>query len=256
MENTKKSTAPQGGYGYEEHVAKESAFVFGLNAGTVKLTKFAHTMTGGKDNAELEAIDIAFDINGTEKGYRKFPISKAYAKDDAGNQIEVTDPAHPNFIQAQKELSATLVHIVGVFADKAAIKDALTRQITSFKQYCEILASLLPEGFETESLDAFAQYQWQIKGDNKVTYLAFPKNMKHGGWLGKAIAPKDAWEKQHRQGVATGDVALRYVDVDGEIHPFQRNGWFMESNFASQQKEAQSSGGQAMQGANSGGGDW
>lgn len=258
MENTNGNPKPQGGYGFEEHVAKESSFVFGLNAGNVRLTKFAHTMTGGKDGAELEALDIMFTIDGNDRGYRRFPISRAYAKDDAGAQIEVTDPAHPNFIAAQKELSAVLVHIVGCFATKDAVREALSRQITSFKQYSEILASLLPNGFEQVALDGFGQYQWKIGGEAKVTYLEFPKNMKHGRWLGAAVAPKDKWEKQVKTNASTSEIALRYVDADGNKHPFARNGWFMESNFAIQQKEAPSAGAQAMQGASNGAssGDW
>ena len=258
MENTNSSIPAQGGYGFEEHVAVESSFVFGLNAGNVRLTKFNHTMTGGKDGADLEALDILFTVDGKERGYRRFPISRAYAKDDAGNQVEITDPAHPNFIQAQKDLSAVLVHIVGCFATKEEIKTALTRQITSFKQYCEILASLLPQGFEQVALDGFGQWQWNIGGEAKVTYLEFPKNMKHGRWLGAAIAPKDKWEKQQKTNASTSEIALRYVDADGNKHPFARNGWYMESNFATQQKEATSAGATAMQGSGAGAssGDW
>lgn len=257
MENSENKPAQAGGYGYSEHVAKESAFVFGLNAGNVRLIKFAHTLTGGKDGADMEALDIAFTVDGAEKNYRKFPITKAFAKDEQGNQIEVTDPQHPNFVQEQQNLSSVLVHIVGCFVEKADIQAALQRPIQSFAEYCKILTGLLPANKAEIALDAFGQYQWQIGGENKVTYLEFPKNMKHGRWLGAAIAPKDKWEKQVKQGASTGEVALRWVDADGNVHPFSRNGWFMESHFATQQKEAQSAGASAMQ-ASAGGGsaDW
>jgi hypothetical protein len=255
MESTNKKAAV-GGYGYEEHVQKESTFVFGLNAGNVRLTKFQHTMNGGKDNAELEALDIAFTIDGNERGYRKFPISKAYSKDDAGNQIEVTDPAHEDFIKAQKELSSVLIHIIGCFVEKEAIKSALTRPIASFKQYSEILASLLPANFAEVALDGFGQYQWQIGGENKVTYLEFPKNMKHGRWLQASIVPVDKWEKQQKVNASTSETALRYVDADGNVHPFMRNGWFMESNFATQQKENPSANASQMQNTGGASGDW
>lgn len=259
MENTNENPAPQGGYGFEEHIAKESSFVFGLNAGNVRLTKFAWTANGGKEGAELEALDIMFTVDGNERGYRKFPISRAYAKDDAGTQIEVTDPNHPAFIQAQRDLSSVLVHIVGCFVEKENIKTALSRPINSFKDYATILASLLPNNFDKEALDGFGQYQWQISGEAKVTYLEFPKNMKHGRWLEKSIKPTDKWEKQQKVNASTGETALRYVDADGNVHPFVRNGWFMESNFATQQKEAASAGATAMQGSSGSGttsGDW
>lgn len=256
MENT-GTNAPVGGYGYEEHVAKESAFVFGLNAGNVRLTKFAHTMHGGKDGAELEALDIMFTIDGVERGYRRFPIQKAYVKGENGApQTETEDPNHPAFRAAQAELSQVLVHIVGCFRDKTDIKNALARPIASFKEYSEILKGLLPVNFADTPLDAFGQYQWQIKGDAKVTYLEFPKNMKHGRWLEAAHVPKDKWEKQQKLGASTGETALRYVDADGKVHPFARNGWYMESNFATQQKEAPSAGAAAMQSAGTTSGDW
>ena len=260
MENT--SNAPQqGGYGYSEHVAKESSTVFGLNAGNVRLTKFAHTMKGGKDDSDLEALDIVFTIDGNDKGYRRFPISRAYAKDESGAQIEVTDSQHPEFIAAQMSLSSVLVHIVGCFVEKEAIKTALARPIQSFKEYCGILQSLLPNNFDQIPLDAFMQYQWTISGENKVTYLEFPKNMKHGRWLGTALEAKGeaGWTKQQKPNAGTGEVALRYVDEEGNKHPFARNGWFMTSNFATQQKEAPSAGSQAMSasgGTSESSGDW
>ena len=258
MENTGSKAPQAGGYGYEEHVQKESSFVFGLNAGNVRLTKFQHTMHGGKDGAELEALDIMFTIDGNDRGYRKFPISKAFAKEEGGGQTEVTDPNHPAMGAAKAELSAVLVHIIGCFAEKEDIKAALTKKpITSFQQYAEILASLLPKGFEEMPLDGFGQYQWQIGGEAKVTYLEFPKNMKHGRWLAKAVEPKDAWEKQQKVNASTSETALRYVDADGNVHPFVRNGWYIASNFATQQKEAASAGATAMQGeAGASSGDW
>jgi hypothetical protein len=258
MENT-GSTPQKGGYGYSEHVAKDSAFVFGLNAGNVRLTKFEHTANGGKDGAAMEALDIMFTIDGAERGYRKFPISRAYGKDATGNQIEITDAAHPAFIAEQQQLSSVLVHIVGCFVEKADIQAALNRQIGSFKQFAEILASLLPAGFADVALDGWGQYQWQINGENKVTFLEFPKNMKHGRWIQASVTPKDKWEKQQRPNAADNEVALRYVDADGVVHPFSRNGWYMASNFAKQQKEAPSAGGTAMQNAGAAqptSGDW
>jgi len=262
MDNTNENTPAQAGYGYSEHVAKESAFVFGLNAGNVRLAKFEWTMQGGKDGAELEAMDINFTIDGADRGYRKFPISRAYIKDVAnptGPQIEVTDPKHPA-IAAEKQLfSQIMTHIVGCFVSKAEIEAALSANpIQSFKHFCTILQELLPVDFMNQPLDGFGVWQWNIGGEAKSTYLEFPKNMKHGRWLQKAIQPVGKWEKQQNPAASSSEVALRYVDTDGNKHPFSRNGWFMESNFSAQQREAQSQGGQAMQSsAGTGtGGDW
>jgi len=262
MENTSDNTPAQAGYGYSEHVAKDSAFVFGLNAGNVRLKKFEWTANGGKDGAEQEAMDIMFTIDGADRGYRRFPITRAYIPDPTnpkGPQIEVTDAKHPA-LKAEKDLfSQIMLHIVGCFVPKADILTALNANpIQSFKHFCTILQELLPVDFMNQPLDGFGVWQWNIGGEAKNTYLEFPKNMKHGRWLEKAIAPVGKWEKQQNPGASSSEVALRYVDADGNKHPFSRNGWFMESNFSAQQREAQSQGGQAMQGsAGAGtGGDW
>jgi hypothetical protein len=236
------------GYGYDESEGPESSsFVFGLNSGNILLTKFEFTANGGKDGAEGEAIDIVFNIDGREKSARKFAVTKAFTKDPVTKaQIEVTDPAHPAFKLAQNELSAVMVHIVGCFVPKEKIKEALSIQIQSFKHYCHILSSLLPSNFATIKLDAFAQFQWQITGEASRTFLEFPKNMKHGRWLCVHVPPVGAWEKQQKLNAADSETALRYVDADGNVHPFTRNGWFMASNFAAMQKEAVSAGASQM----------
>ena len=261
MEEQENSAPAQSGYGYSEHVPGEASIVFGLNAGNVRLAKFEHTMTGGKDGAELEAMEILFTVKGKERGYRKFPVTRAYVKDPqnpTGPNLEVTDPTHPAIAAAKQEMSSAILHIVGCFVPKAEIQAALAVNIQSFKHFCTILQDLMPKDFSVIPLDGFGVWQWQIGGEAKVTYLEFPKNMKHGRWLAKAVTPVKEWVKQQNPGASTSEVALRYVDADGNKHPFTRNGWFMESNFATQQKEAPSAGGQAMQdSANTdSGGDW
>src|SRR5688500_17577353 len=87
-----------GMYGYEDDTVKVSNLHFGGNFGKTFLTKFEHTFKGGKDGADQEALDITFNINGTDKSYRMFPITKAF---DAQNN-EVTDPNHDAFKEAVK----------------------------------------------------------------------------------------------------------------------------------------------------------
>jgi hypothetical protein len=264
MNNNNNNAPAQAGYGFAEQAApNQSSFVFGLNAGNVRLTKFAHTTTGGKDGAELEAMDINFNIEGKDRGYRQFPVTKAYVPDpqNPGASLEITEETHPGHEaigQGKQLLSAILIHIVGCFVEKTEIQAALAVQIQSFKHYCTILQDLLPTNFSTKPLDAFGVWQWNIRGEANNTYLEFPKNMKHGRWLEASITPVGEWEKQQNPVASSNEVALRYVDADGNKHPFTRNGWFMESNFATQQKEAQSSGESAMQksASESSGGEW
>lgn len=234
-----------GGYAYaddEEAIGSgASVLSFGLNAGVTCLKKFEWIPNGGKDGAEGEALDIIFETNGKEKGARKFPVTKAFAKGNAGK--EITDPKAPEIQQAKKDLGAMLTHIMTCFVPKDDLITALSVPVASFKAYCNILMALLPIGFEKQPLDCFAQYQWQITGENEKTYLDFPKNMKTGRWLCKAVIPVDAegqvssWKAFAVENPDDSNPnALVYKDEAGNIHPFIRNGWFMNSNFAHQQK--------------------
>lgn len=248
----------QGGYGFDEQEVREASVSFGGNFGVAKLTKFEWTPNGGKDGAEQEALDIVFEVNGTEKSYRKFPISRAYYKEEGSDtQLETEDPKHPAFIEAQKELSAALVHIIGCFVEKEDIRTALSQRISSFKDYCRVLQGLLPNDFSTKPLDIFFHWQWQIKGDNNKTYLELPKNMKQGRWLAAAVAPAGGqWEEQRKANASTSETALRYVDSEGNVHPFTRTGWFMDSNFSTQQKEEETAGSGSVAGNGATAGGW
>lgn len=253
------NTQNPGGYGFSEETVNEASYKFGLNHGVTNLTKFEWTPNGGKDGAEQEAIDIIFNVNGREVSYRRFPVQKAYYKenpeDQNSAQLETEDPNHPAFKEAQAELSAVLVHIVGCFVPKEDIKAALQTPIRSFKDYCKVLQGLLPSDYSTKPLDIFFNWQWQIKGDNNRTYLELPKKMKHGRWLSASVVPAGGeWEEQRKQNASSNEAALRYVDAEGNVHPFWRNGWFMESAFASMQKEAEPAGAAGVNTGSSGSG--
>jgi len=232
------------GYGYSEAEASVSSVVFGLNTG-VKMTKFKWTANGGKDGAPLEVLEMEFEKDGKKLYGNRFPVKKAYAKAEDGSQIEVEDPAHPAFKKAIVDLSSVIIHVVGAYVEKEDIKAALSRNIPDFKTYCGILESILPKNFNEIEVDMFLQYQWSIKGENKVTFLELPKNMKHGRWIAKS--QDVAWEKQAKPNAASNDTALRYVNPEnGDVHSFTRNGWYMASNFAHQQKEEQEDAGAEM----------
>jgi hypothetical protein len=254
MSTENKNTPASAGYGFSEDSGPgEATLVFGLNAGNVKLTKFEFITNAGKGGTEGDAMEVVFTVKGKEKSHRQFPVTRAYIEDPAnpkGANIEVTEESHPGhdaIKKAKNEMSALLVHIVGNFVDKEAIKAALSIQIKGFKHFCSILQGLLPTDFAEKPLDAFGVWQWQIGGENKQTYLEFPKNMKHGRWLSPAIAPVGEWTEQRKPNADSNQVAIRYVDEAENVHPFNRNGWFMTSNFAAQQREAPSQGAANMQ---------
>jgi len=223
-------------YGFED--TNKSPFTFGLNAGAAKMVKFDYITHGGKDEAEQEAVDIIFNINGVEKSYRKFPVTKAYYKEEGTTeQKETTDPNHEAFKKEVTQLNAVLTHIMTCFVEKSVLKQTLQdNPPTGFKSFIEILKNSLPEDFSNVTLDIFMQYQWQITGTNNKTYLELPKNMKHGPWVCKEVDPVGAWKEMKVEKVENNEVALYYVNENNR-HPFTKNGWFMSSNFAKQQKE-------------------
>lgn len=226
------------GYGYtddEEQIGGGSNISFGGNFGQTFLKVFKGIANGGKDGAEQDALEIVFDIAGTDKGYRQFPVTQAYGD----NNVIITDPESPEMKEAFKNFNAIMTHILSAFVSREAIVTAFSAPINSFRDYVSIAVGLLPAGFDKIPLDIFMEWQWQITGENNKTFLQIPKKMKSGYWLKPAVAPVGSW-KEVRDDNASNSVkdALKYVDDAGNVHPFVRNGWFVQSNFATQQKDA------------------
>lgn len=217
------------GYGYENDEAQINSSAnlkFGLNE-NVFMTGFELVNNAGSGGSEGEALDVTFNINGSEKRDRIFPVSRAFDKN--GNPI--TDRNAPEFKKALSDLNAKVTHIMKAFVDDETLKAALSSPITSFSQYITVLKSILPSNFDKIPLDLFMQYEYQIKGDNDRTWLTFPKKVSYGKFLCRHVEPVGEWKP-----VVDGN-GLHYVDSAGNIHPFKRNKWFMDSPFANQQKE-------------------
>lgn len=229
------------GYGYEDDSQGQGGgLIFGLNAGNCFMTKFEFNPNGGKEGAAQEALDIMFNVDGRDISFRQFPVTKAFDGDNG----EVDDARHPAMVQARKDFNAMMTHILSTFVSKDNIKQAFTQPISSFEQFCNVAANLLPRNYASIKLDVFAQWQWNITGDNEKTYLRLPNKMKHGKWLCQHVPPAGGeWKEDKLNG------GLHYVDEQGNKHPFARTKWFMESNFAHQQSE------ETIDDALSGGGD-
>lgn len=225
------------GYGYQDDTPQSRiSYGFGLNAGTARLVKFEWTNMAGKDNTEGEALDIQFAIEGTEKpvNFRLFPVVKGFKKD--GTPIE--DPKSPEFQSALKDFNATVMHVLHCFSTPEELKAAFNVPIANFKDFCRIAMSQLPKDYDKVPLDIFFQWQYSIKGDNKQTYLEIPRKMNNGKWLCVAVVPVGEWkEVRHPNPVDNTPLALKYVDNAGNVHPFQRNGYFLLHPNGFQQKE-------------------
>lgn len=220
-------------YGYETDEVKVSPFSFGLNAGQTFLTKLEWIANGGKDGAEQEALEIIFNIAGTEKSYRKFPVTKAFGKDN----VEITDPLSQEFKDEVKALNAVITHIMHAFVDDETYRAAISRPITSFKDFCTVIRSVLPKDFDKKPLDIFLQWQWQPTAGKDRTYLDIPPKMKQGAWL-KPAQPGNWKEVRLENFNDNTQNALHYINDEGLIHPIMKNGWFMKSAYANQTKPA------------------
>lgn len=222
------------GYGYSSDEVGFGTQKFGLNPGAARLVKFEWINNAGKDGAEGEALDIQFAIEGSDRpvNYRLFPVTKAFGKDN----VEITDPKAPEFQKAVRDFNSCVTHILHCFVEIEEIKQAFSVPINGFKDFCKISMSLLPKDFEKQPLDIFFNYQWNVKEGQPKTYLELPKKMSYGKWLSKAIPAVGEWkEVRHSSPENSTPVALKYVDDEKNVHPFVRNGWFMLSNFATQQ---------------------
>lgn len=224
-------------YGYQDDSVPSSSLVFGLNPGAARLITFQWINTAGAGGSEGEALDVQFSIEGNERpiNYRLFPVTKVFLPTGG----EVTDREHPEFKKAVKNFNSSITHIMHCFVSTDVLTTALGRPIENFKEFCKILEALLPRDYNKVSLDIFLQYDWQFKKeDQKVTYLGLAKKMTYGKWLCPAVAPVGSWKTVKPANINTDTpVALKYVDDENNVHPFTRNGWFMLSNFANQQKQ-------------------
>lgn len=214
-------------YGYQDSTAVTpgtNGGKLGLNKGVI--TKFEYNANAGRDGAQQDAIDLTIHVG--EKAYMKrfFPISKVFAK--GGGEIADTNSQEYKdaFAKEVKLFNAETSSIVEALVNPEDVKLALSAPISTFKDFAQILERLVKSNpnWNKTQVDVFLQYQWKPTGENTRTFLELPKNVKQGIYVSKA-----------QPGVFTEDrteTHLKYVNVEGDIHPFKRGQWFVESAFA------------------------
>lgn len=201
-----------------------SGLNFGLNQ-NVTLKEFKFNPNGGKDGAVQDALDIVFDVDGKEVSYRQFPIVKVF-----DNNAEITDSAHPKFVEAVKDFNRRMTQLVLCFTTEEELNKLFeANEPSSFKGYVETLVEAIGEDKEDTKLDLFAQYQWQIGAGRTQTYLELPKNLKQGSFVCKHVEPVGEWK------LSETSSGIKYVDEADNVHPFTRTKWFKGSQFAKHQ---------------------
>lgn len=234
------------GFGYiddtDESLKSKSGGVFGLNTPAF-LTKFELNPNAGADGAAQDAIDITIQVEDKEFRSRIYPTTKVYDKD--GN--ELTDKTTPEYVKAYNldwsQKNAVIVHLLKAFRTEEEIKAALATPLNSFADFARVVTGLLPAEAEKKVLDVFLEYQWNIGDGQDRTYLQLPRNMKGGYFVCASVTPNGAWTK------VQDDKGLRYVDAQGNEHPFTRDKNFMSGNKANQQIEGEEASNAALNNA-------
>jgi hypothetical protein len=213
------------GFGYQsdtdENLKSVGGGKFGLNQ-NVRLVKFEYNSAVNSPNgSDWEAVDVNVMVEGKLFMARYFSIDKV--KDRNNNDVtDKTSDAYKKLYNAAfMQLGATLTHILKSVTTETAIKNAITAaNPQNFASWAKALQSVVPSNFASIPLDVALQYQWGISKDQEVTFLELPKNMKGGYWIVPAVA-----------GVFTEDRSkgLRYVNAQGQEHPFNRDEAFMKS---------------------------
>lgn len=197
---------------------------FGLNK--ARMTKFEYVE---KDDTE-GYISMEFSVEGFQNPmfYNKFPVNKAFYKEEGSNeQLETDDPNHPAFKEEIKKFNQLMSQILLCYVNQETLVRAFQTPIQSFVHYVQICKGLLPTNFTDIDLDIFLQYQWRPSQGQTRTFLQVPKDLKHGKFLVKSVAPVGGdWKP-----VPTDNGGLQYVDGAGNVHPFKRSKWFVDSAF-------------------------
>lgn len=155
---------------------------------------------------------------------RLYELKQVY---DKNNNI-VTDQNSDVFKKELNGFSQTLIHWLSKFVSLDKLKTELTEM--SQREFLSKCVELMPTNYSNTNIDIFLQYQWNISGTNTVTFLELPKRLKGRAFV--SLSSGKEWEELRENG-------LKYIAKDtNEEHPFKRNKWFMESNFAIRQELA------------------
>lgn len=212
----------------DESLKSKSGGSFGLNQGHI--TKIEFNPNAGKDGAAANAVDIVVQIADREYNRRIYETTGAlYGANNA-----LVQPGEDGYDELyatdMKQKTAVIIHAVkATGVTQQTIDATFATPATSFTDWAKKVIALVPPNYKSLSVDAFLEYQWEIKEGQDRTYVEVPKNMKGGYFLIASVKAVGSWKEQRDSD------GLKYVDDAGNVHPFDRNLTYMESNKANQQ---------------------
>lgn len=209
-----------------EDLQSKSGGKFGLNQG--KISKL-EVLKDEKDGKPYTYVSHEVTIGSREYRNRFFLNNEVYGKDSL---LSPGDEGYDEaFYNHYIHVIAVIKHALGALGvTDATINNAL-QGLDNSKLFegVEKLVSLAPNNYQNIEVDIFLEYQWNIPDGQDRTFLTLPKNMKGGSFLSPLVQPVGKWKEVRTEN------GLSYVDDANNVHPFQRNSSYMESNKAIQQ---------------------
>jgi len=204
----------------EESVeTKSTNLKFGLNQ-KVFLKEIKFEPNAGQGNTAGEAFDFIFNVAGTETKARVYPVTSVTV-----NGTSVSDPEHEDFKKAVSKLQAWCTSFFKCFITQEQLKSAIASAAQAnngltFAQYMKAQMNACgKEALTKTPLDLFLEYG-SANAEGKK-YLQVCKNRVHGKFVSKHV-PGDFKEVKDNDG-------LKYVNSNGEFHPFSRSSWWLEN---------------------------
>lgn len=163
-----------------------------------------------------------------------------------GKQINLTDE---KFKAAKKDAADTLMHVAQAFLSKEAITKLISQDKAKAKEqghsyefynFAKTIEQALPMNYQEKGLEVFLQWQWKPRKGYDRTFLELPSSVKHGPFMVAYQGKGYKWNLKNLEGLDYKEInkikiALSYVNEQGEVHPFTRSGWFMNSFYAQKQ---------------------
>lgn len=203
--------------------------VFGLNQGiTVESVEYR-----AENQAGEKSPSISLELKTAEGGklfYNIYSNVTIYDKDSKPRTDTGSADYQAKYAKEFAQTRAVLTHFCTKAVPEARYKELYDKAgIDSVEKLFKFSAEGM-KALQAKQIpfDAFLQYQRKPKGDNTITFLELPPNLKFGPFLA-ADTSGTKWEEVLEEG------KLKYKNAAGEYHLFTRDKKFLDSAVAKEQ---------------------